>query len=115
MGYGTQNQAAGEEPANASSSNSAAVPASSSTHQMPMDEEVALVQGRRGYWQPMRDFYDRNFGLFLVFSAQTFGSVVSLRPDQFSRLTTYLRYTYVANLVVVDEYSGETVDFQRRL
>lgn len=78
MSYGTQNQPVGEEPANASSSNSAARPASPSTHQMPTDEEVTPMQGRRRYWQPMHDFYDRNFGLFLVFAAQTFGSVVGL-------------------------------------
>ncbi|KAI0441801.1 DUF6-domain-containing protein [Xylaria telfairii] len=42
------------------------------------NDEATPVQADGGNWrQHMRDFYERNFGLFLVFSAQTFGSVMS--------------------------------------
>ncbi|KAI1438178.1 DUF6-domain-containing protein [Xylaria sp. CBS 124048] len=32
---------------------------------------------RNGCWELMHEFYERNFGLFLVFAAQTFGSVMN--------------------------------------
>ncbi|KAI0388646.1 DUF6-domain-containing protein [Xylariaceae sp. FL0594] len=66
MGHRTQDERADEGTAAASSSasNSGPHPAS------PTPQEPR-------YRYTIRHFYDRNFGLFLVFSAQTFGSVMN--------------------------------------
>jgi len=70
MGYRTQDN----EPEPVAASDSADRP--TSPHN---DEEATPIQvGGRHWRQHVRDFYERNFGLFLVFSAQTFGSVVRL-------------------------------------
>lgn len=37
-------------------------------------------------WQSVKSFYDRNFGLFLVFLAQVFGSLVRARESRCERL-----------------------------
>ncbi|RYC56515.1 hypothetical protein CHU98_g9700 [Xylaria longipes] len=69
MGYRTQDN----EPEPVAASDSADRP--TSPHN---DEEATPIQvGGRHWRQHVRDFYERNFGLFLVFSAQTFGSVMS--------------------------------------
>jgi hypothetical protein len=87
MGYGTQEDRPNGSPeldrhGPSTSSNSAnrpasppVVPAANGT------DETGSLQGSRcsRYWRQMRDFYERNFGLFLVFAAQTFGSVVRYR------------------------------------
>lgn len=68
MRYGTQDN--GPEPV--------AAPGSPDRPSSPRtNDEATPVQAGGGDWrQHVRDFYERNFGLFLVFSAQTFGSVV---------------------------------------
>ncbi|KAI0467248.1 hypothetical protein F4859DRAFT_518199 [Xylaria cf. heliscus] len=44
----------------------------------PTDEGATPIQeSERNWWQHVREFCERNFGLFLVFSAQSFGSVMS--------------------------------------
>ncbi|KAI0517696.1 hypothetical protein F5B22DRAFT_94884 [Xylaria bambusicola] len=41
------------------------------------DGDLTSAQECRSYMRCAREFYERNFGLFLVFSAQTFGSVMN--------------------------------------
>ncbi|KAI0424322.1 hypothetical protein F5Y09DRAFT_347835 [Xylaria sp. FL1042] len=40
------------------------------------EEATSVIEGDR-YWRHVHEFYERNIGLFLVFSAQTFGSVMN--------------------------------------
>ncbi|KAI0550906.1 DUF6-domain-containing protein [Xylaria curta] len=55
------------------------VAASGSANHPTSDDEATPIEegGERSWRQHVRTFYERNFGLFLVFSAQTFGSVMS--------------------------------------
>lgn len=48
------------------------------------DEDPAAAEEKIGFRAHLHEFYERNFGLFLVFSAQTFGSVVRIIPIQTS-------------------------------
>jgi hypothetical protein len=41
------------------------------------ENEQSLTDKRKGLLQSLREFYDKNFGLFLVFLAQFFASTVS--------------------------------------
>ncbi|KAJ8121154.1 hypothetical protein O1611_g10176 [Lasiodiplodia mahajangana] len=84
MGYGTRDNgskgepgAQGHEPAASSSSSSTAAASPPALRADSTDEGVAPVSKASGYRQHLHEFYERNFGLFLVFSAQTFGSVMS--------------------------------------
>ncbi|KAI0190776.1 hypothetical protein EV127DRAFT_430029 [Xylaria flabelliformis] len=56
------------------------VAAAGSADRPTSDDEATPIQegaGERPWRQHVRSFYERNFGLFLVFSAQTFGSLMS--------------------------------------
>ncbi|KAI0399103.1 DUF6-domain-containing protein [Xylaria palmicola] len=84
MGYGTQvDDGRGGSPRGAEPSGSAYRPASPPPDAVPSDagaaaaEEAASMRGGGGYRERVREFYERNLGLFLVFSAQTFGSVMN--------------------------------------
>ncbi|KAI0969112.1 hypothetical protein F4678DRAFT_441000 [Xylaria arbuscula] len=81
MGYGTQDNrregspgAEGLDPVASPSSPSASPPANSSNG---ADAGPGAVGDCGRYWRHVHEFYERNFGLFLVFSAQSFGSVMS--------------------------------------
>ncbi|KAI0453969.1 DUF6-domain-containing protein [Xylaria acuta] len=69
MRYGTQDN--GPEPVAASGS------ADRPTPPRTGDEATPIQEGGRNWREHTREFHERNFGLFLVFSAQTFGSVMS--------------------------------------
>ncbi|KAI0864666.1 hypothetical protein F4860DRAFT_463049 [Xylaria cubensis] len=56
------------------------VAAAGSADRPTSDDEATPIQegaGERPWRRHVRSFYERNFGLFLVFSAQTFGSLMS--------------------------------------
>ncbi|KAI0098827.1 DUF6-domain-containing protein [Nemania sp. FL0031] len=81
MGYGTQDNgseggpgARRHEPTTSSSSTTAVSPP---VLRADSTDDVAPSSKAGGYLQNPHEFYERNFGLFLVFSAQTFGSVMS--------------------------------------
>ncbi|KAI1428919.1 hypothetical protein F5Y12DRAFT_728776 [Xylaria sp. FL1777] len=82
MGYGTQVTGHEGSPgaerhnpvASPSSPHPALPPAMSSDG---TDEEASSVRQGGRFWRHVFGFYDRNIGLFLVFLAQTFGSVMN--------------------------------------
>ncbi|KAK5625541.1 hypothetical protein RRF57_001258 [Xylaria bambusicola] len=79
MSYGTQTGGreglSGPEGHNPVASSSRMAPPA--VHPDGADDEVTSAQERGSYMGHAREFYERNFGLFLVFSAQTFGSVMN--------------------------------------
>lgn len=84
MRHGTQHNGREGSPTaephehTASSSLADAPPPTTSTDGTNEEDTTAAGQESKGWRSHLRDFYDRNLGLFLVFSAQTFGSVVRL-------------------------------------
>ncbi|KAI8627550.1 DUF6-domain-containing protein [Xylariaceae sp. FL1651] len=83
MSYGTQanereaSRGAERDEVGSSPSDSADGPASSPATPTNETDGPAPARWSSRFRQHVRVFYERNFGLFLVFSAQTFGSVMS--------------------------------------
>ncbi|KAI1190412.1 DUF6-domain-containing protein [Nemania serpens] len=83
MRHGTQHNGREGSPTaephehTASSSLADAPPPTTSTDGTNEEDTTAAGQESKGWRSHLRDFYDRNLGLFLVFSAQTFGSVMN--------------------------------------
>ncbi|KAI1362378.1 hypothetical protein F5Y08DRAFT_312270 [Xylaria arbuscula] len=80
MGYGTQGS--GREEASGAVHNPAASSNSNPTQpsagrQDGANEEVHSAQNDGSHQSLVREFYERNIGLFLMFLAQTFGSVMN--------------------------------------
>ena len=92
-GYGTQGSkregASGAEEHNPAASSSSSNPTSPPTGRLDgAEEEAHSARNERSHKSLVREFYERNIGLFFVFSAQTFGSVVRV----ISTITTRLLY-----------------------
>ncbi|KAI1164999.1 DUF6-domain-containing protein [Nemania serpens] len=85
MGYGTQHNSRKGSPALAtephehlaSSSSADAPPPTTSTDGTNEEDTTTADRENEGWRRHLHEFYERNLGLFLVFSAQTFGSVMN--------------------------------------
>lgn len=137
MGYGTQHNSRKGSPALAtephehlaSSSSADAPPPTTSTDGTNEEDTTTADRENEGWRRHLHEFYERNLGLFLVFSAQTFGSVVRLvlltarasytplNSNYHDRIFTWNAAAVFqpANfeLTAIDEHGGETVDVQR--